>query len=208
MIQKNFFLIVLVSIVLTSCKKEAATVSPVQTTAPLKYEIVQIQTTYGKIAIWLYDKTPLHKNNFLKLTKAHFYDSLIFHRVIPNFVIQGGDPNGDGSGGPDYKIKAEFDSSLTHVLGAVAAARDNNPEKQSHGSQFYIVNNVNGDHNLDMNYTVFGQVIGGMDEIMAISKLPTDSIYNKPLQNVYMTKVDTLLLTATQLLNTYNFTVR
>src|SRR5204863_4545132 len=108
---------------------------------------VLIQTTMGDMVIRLSDSTPLHRDNFLKLVKTGYYDSVLFHRVIKNFMIQGGDPNSKhakpgeplGNGGPDYTIPAEFRTSLFHKKGAIAAARDNNPEKASSGSQFYIV---------------------------------------------------------------------
>lgn len=108
---------------------------------------VLIQTNYGDIIVRLSDSTPLHRDNFLKLVKVGFYDSVLFHRVIQNFMIQGGDPNSKnapagqplGSGGPGYRIPAEFRPSLFHKKGVIAAARDNNPEKASSGSQFYIV---------------------------------------------------------------------
>ncbi len=108
---------------------------------------VKIITSMGEIIIKLYDKTPLHKNNFLKLVKEHFYDSLLFHRVINTFMIQGGDPlskradSGEmlGNGDVGYTIPAEFDSTLFHKRGALCAARTDNPEKGSSGCQFYIV---------------------------------------------------------------------
>lgn len=111
---------------------------------------VQLTTDSGVIVLRLYNQTPLHRDNFLKLVKQHYYDSLVFHRVINNFMIQGGDPNSKnalpkiqlGNGGPGYTIPAELDSTLFHKKGALAAARtgDNeNPKKASSGSQFYIV---------------------------------------------------------------------
>lgn len=111
---------------------------------------VQLTTDSGVIILRLYNQTPLHRDNFLKLVKQHYFDSLVFHRVINNFMIQGGDPNSKnalpkiqlGNGGPGYTIPAEFDSTLFHKKGALAAARmgDNeNPLKASSGSQFYIV---------------------------------------------------------------------
>lgn len=111
---------------------------------------VLIITSLGNITIKLYDETPTHKENFLKLVYENFYDNILFHRVIPNFMIQAGDPVSRdstpgarlGSGGPGYTVKAEFNSSLFHKKGALAAARlpDNvNPSKESSGSQFYIV---------------------------------------------------------------------
>lgn len=111
---------------------------------------VELLTTEGTIVLRLYDSTPLHRDNFLRLVKSHYYDSILFHRVIKNFMIQAGDPNSKtaepgkplGNGGPDYTIPAEFRSSLFHVKGSLAAARqgDNvNPGKKSSASQFYIV---------------------------------------------------------------------
>ena len=108
---------------------------------------VLLKTNYGDIVIRLSDSTPLHRDNFLKLVKTHYYDSVLFHRVIKNFMIQAGDPDSKhaapgeplGNGGPNYRIPAEFRSTLFHKKGVIAAARDNNPEKASSGSQFYIV---------------------------------------------------------------------
>src|ERR1043165_463322 len=111
---------------------------------------VLLETTYGDIIIRLSDSTPLHRDNFLKLVKVGFYDSVLFHRVIQNFMIQSGDPNSKnapagvplGNGGPNYTIPAEFRQTLFHKKGVIAAARmgDNvNPQKASSGSQFYIV---------------------------------------------------------------------
>ena len=111
---------------------------------------VKLSTPYGDMIIELYNKTPKHRDNFLKLVKNGFYDSLLFHRVIEGFMIQGGDPDSRnakqgkrlGNGGPGYQITAEFDTTLIHKKGALAAAREGdrvNPEKKSSGSQFYIV---------------------------------------------------------------------
>jgi cyclophilin family peptidyl-prolyl cis-trans isomerase len=104
-------------------------------------------TDKGTIVIRLSDSTPLHRNNFITLVKQHYYDSILFHRVIQSFMIQAGDPNSKnakpgmplGNGGPSYKIPAEFRTSLFHKKGVIAAARGDNPEKASSGSQFYIV---------------------------------------------------------------------
>jgi peptidyl-prolyl cis-trans isomerase B (cyclophilin B) len=108
---------------------------------------VLLQTNYGDIVVRLSDSTPLHRDNFLKLVKTGYYDSVLFHRVIKNFMIQGGDPESKnakpgqplGNGGPSYTVPAEFRASLFHKKGVIAAARDNNPEKASSASQFYIV---------------------------------------------------------------------
>ena len=111
---------------------------------------VLIKTTLGDITVRLYDETPLHRDNFLKLAREGYYNGTLFHRVIKNFMIQGGDPDSKGAapgahlgaGGPDYTLAAEFNKALFHKKGALAAARQGdevNPEKRSSGSQFYIV---------------------------------------------------------------------
>ena len=109
--------------------------------------LVSLNTGFGTMHLILYDQTPKHKENFIKLVDQHFYDSLLFHRIIPLFMIQGGDPNSRkrgadeplGNGDVGYKIPAEFVPALFHKKGALAAARDGNPEKASSGCQFYIV---------------------------------------------------------------------
>lgn len=173
------------------------------------YKLANIQTDYGDILIWLHYVTPLHMHNFIKLTNEGFYDNLIFHRVIDNFVIQGGDPTGTGSGGPGYTIAAEFIDSLKHDYGAVGTARlgnDINPEKRSSGSQFYIVERSTGVHNLDTDYTVFGLVINGMDAVGSIAEVAVDT-FNKPIQPVYMKDVEIISYTADELLTNYGFEV-
>ena len=111
---------------------------------------VKIKTTEGDISVRLYDETPLHRDNFLKLARQGYYDGTLFHRVIKDFMIQGGDPDSKGApagkhlgaGGPGYTIPAEFHPQLFHKRGALSAARlgdEVNPERQSSGSQFYIV---------------------------------------------------------------------
>jgi len=176
---------------------------------PSKYEIWKMATDYGDIYCWLYDETPLHKKNYLTLIRQGFFDSLIFHRVIKNFVIQGGDPTGTGSGGPGWEIPAEFESSLKHVYGAIGAARlgdAQNPERKSNGSQFYICQNVNGSPHLDNAYTVFGIVIDGMDAVNTIANVAVDA-NNRPLTNVYMKKVEILSYSSAELLSEFGFTV-
>lgn len=116
-------------------------------TADARNRKVKIITSKGTIVVKLSDKTPLHRNNFIKLVKQNYYNGILFHRVIKEFMIQAGDDSTKnpvpgkryGSGGLSYKIPAEFDSSLFHKRGVLAAARDNNPEKASSGSHFYIV---------------------------------------------------------------------
>lgn len=190
---------------------------------------VLLQTNYGDIVVRLSDSTPLHRDNFLKLVKTHYYDSILFHRVIKNFMIQGGDPESKhakpgeplGNGGPDYRVPAEFRTTLFHKKGVIAAARDNNPEKASSGSQFYIVQGkvftdegldsvetfrlngrkipadhrevyktVGGTPHLDQNYTVFGEVVKGLDVVDKIASVPTSTgeDRDRPLEDVRIIK--------------------
>lgn len=183
---------------------------------------VKITTDMGEIVIRLYDKTPRHRDNFLKLVNDHFYDSLIFHRIIAGFMIQGGDPESKrampdimlGKGDVGYTIPAEFDSTLFHKKGALAAARTNNPEKASSGCQFYIVQGkkfsdeelnmismqngvyfsparrmtykmLGGTPKLDMNYTVFGEVESGIEVVDQIAQVQKNG-YDRPLKDVLM----------------------
>ncbi|MDX2195614.1 MAG: peptidylprolyl isomerase [Cytophagales bacterium] len=155
--------------------------------------LITIKTSFGDIILLLYDDTPLHKDNFIKLVNRKFYDSTTFHRIIPNFMIQGGDPNSkdtdpnnDGLGGPGYTVPAEFVAKYTHVQGAVCAARMGdqvNPKKESSGSQFYIVDGAQGAHFLNNNYTVFGQVINGIEVVQKISSQPKDA-RDRPQTNI------------------------
>ena len=219
MIKKIFYLFLLVITVFnTNCLAQKKK----------KQTKVLISTEFGDIKIALYNETPKHRDNFIKLVKESFYDSLLFHRVMENFMIQGGDPESKnaksgimlGNGGPGYTIPAEFDTNLIHKKGALAAARqpDNvNPKKESSGSQFYIVqgkrfekeeidkfnsrkgNPINysdeqyktyeelgGYPPLDMEYTVFGEVIEGLDVIDKIAAVQTDR-RNRPKEDVKMT---------------------
>ncbi|HEY3347298.1 MAG TPA: peptidylprolyl isomerase [Nitrospirota bacterium] len=133
-------------------------------------EVAVVHTEKGDIVISFLDNdAPKHVANFKKLTAEGFYNGLTFHRVEPNFVIQGGDPKGNGMGGPGYTIPAEI--KAPHIDGAVAAARLGdmaNPERKSSGSQFYIC--LGPQHFLDNQYTVFGQVIEGMDVARKITR--------------------------------------
>ncbi|MEO6071229.1 MAG: peptidylprolyl isomerase [Chitinophagaceae bacterium] len=192
---------------------------------------IELLTTDGTIVLRLYDSTPLHRDNFLRLVKSHYYDSVLFHRVIQNFMVQAGDPKSKGAvpgvalgnGGPDYTIPAEFRLSLFHKKGALAAARtgdDQNPEKKSSGSQFYIVQGkkftdagldsvetfrlkgrklpidqravyktLGGVPHLDQNYTVFGEVIKGLDVVDKIAAEPTSKDpRDRPLTDVRIIK--------------------
>jgi peptidyl-prolyl cis-trans isomerase B (cyclophilin B) len=193
---------------------------------------VEMITDYGTIALRLYDSTPLHRDNFIRLVKTGYYDHVLFHRVIRNFMIQSGDPLSKqaepgqplGNGGPDYTIPAEFRVSLFHKKGALAAARegdDSNPEKASSGSQFYIVEGrkfsdagldsletyrrkgkkipaeqreiyktIGGTPHLDQNYTVFGEVVRGLEVVDKIADVPTSNgeDRDRPLQDVKIIK--------------------
>jgi len=156
-----------------------------------------IHTDFGDMKGILYNETPKHRDNFVKLAKSGFYNGLLFHRVINGFMIQGGDPQSKnakagqqlGGGDPGYTIPAEFNAALKHKRGALAAARtpdQMNPAKASSGSQFYIVQPEKGTHFLDMNYTVYGEVTEGFDVIDKISLAQKDQ-NDRPLKDIKMT---------------------
>jgi len=189
---------------------------------------VELTTTKGVIVVRLSDSTPLHRDNFLKLVKSDFYDSVMFHRVIEHFMIQAGDPNTKrlqagktpGEGGPGYTVPGEFRPGLFHKKGVIAAARtgdDVNPERASSGSQFYLVQGkvftdagldsvetfrlkgrkipeahrqvyktVGGTPHLDQNYTVFGEIITGIEIVDIIASVPTSgpSSAPRPIEDV------------------------
>jgi len=176
-----------------SCNNATSTNNP--NAKKEKNKLVLIETIYGDMKVMLYNETPLHRDNFIKLVKEGFYDSLLFHRVIKDFMIQGGDPDSKrapkgkqlGNGGPGYRVDAEFVPELYHKKGALAAAREGdqvNPEKKSSGSQFYIVQgNVFSMEQLDM-----------MEEKMngpKKQKLFYDYI-NRPENKVFKSKLDSL----------------
>lgn len=188
-----------------------------------KARIAEISTEFGNMKVELYDNTPLHRDNFVKLVNEGFYNDLLFHRIIKGFMIQGGDPNSKdapagqnlGSGGPGYTIDAEI--GAPHFKGCLAAARlgAGNPEKKSSGSQFYIVEGtpqreealkrigaqkgfeyneaqiakyvkLGGTPQLDNDYTVFGEIIEGMDVIDKIAAVATQP-GDRPIEDVKMT---------------------
>lgn len=153
------FLAVLVALLIAGCSQHVG-------------ERAVISTAHGEIVIDLYAKqAPKTVENFKKLAREGFYNGLTFHRVIPGFVVQGGDPAGNGTGGPGYTLEAEIDPSLKHIDGAVATARLGdrvNPERRSSGSQFYIC--LGPQPHLDGGYTIFGQVIEGMEVVRKIQK--------------------------------------
>ncbi|SIT33235.1 peptidyl-prolyl cis-trans isomerase B (cyclophilin B) [Filimonas lacunae] len=181
---------------------------------------VEMVTTEGTMMLRLSDSTPLHRDNFIRLVKTHYFDSLLFHRVIQKFMIQGGDPDSKravagkplGEGGPSYTIPAEFNPALFHKKGVLAAARegdDVNPKKASSASQFYIVQGkvftdggldtventrlkrkippairevyktLGGAPHLDMNYTIFGEVVKGIEVVDKIAAVPTSKGVDK-----------------------------
>ena len=184
--------------------------------------VVLISTTYGDMKIQLYNDTPKHRDNFIKLAQKGFFDGTLFHRVIKGFMIQGGDPNSKdagpnemlGRGGPGYTIPAEINENHFHKKGALSAARlgdDINPKKESSGSQFYIVQGkklsqaeivgsgismspeqirayttIGGTPHLDGNYTVFGEVIEGLDVVDKIANVQT-ARGDRPLEDIKIT---------------------
>jgi cyclophilin family peptidyl-prolyl cis-trans isomerase len=156
-----------------------------------------IHTEFGDMKGFLYNETPKHRDNFVKLAKSGFYDGTLFHRVIMGFMIQGGDPTSKtakpgqqlGSGDIGYTIPAEFNPAFSHKRGALAAARmgDNvNPQKASSGCQFYIVQPEKGAHFLDQNYTVFGELTEGFDVVDKIAGVPKDQS-DRPSKDIKMT---------------------
>ncbi len=268
---REIYFIAFLVLLMTGCGKTQKTEEKAQ---PVKVEMV---TDFGNIMLQLSDKTPGHRDNFIKLAKDGYFDGILFHRVIQNFGIQSGDPDSRnakpgealGNGGPDYRVPAEFDPELFHKRGALNAARDNNPDRASAGSQFFIVqgkiqndstlakaesringwlseaaylslpeckplrdsiwqaleNNddisnaqwtdslharakgyedytpysipeahrevyktIGGAPHLDQNYTVFGEVISGMEIVDSIAAVPTDSL-DRPTVDVHIVSV-------------------
>ena len=197
--------------------------NPTKKKKPAQMTKVLLKTSMGDIVIALYDETPLHKENFIKLVNDKYYDGVLFHRIIQNFMIQTGDPESKtakpgqmlGNGGPGYTIPAEFVPGLYHKRGAVAAARmgDNvNPKKESSGSQFYIVDgrvfstndlnrviqmtgktysmeqikdytSIGGAPHLDGDYTVFGEVVSGMEIVDKIAAQQKDG-RDRPMEDI------------------------
>jgi peptidyl-prolyl cis-trans isomerase B (cyclophilin B) len=159
------------------------------------YQVGRIRTRLGEILFVLDDRTPHHKASFIRLAGSHYWDSLTFNRVIKNYVAQGGCPDTpQGFGGSPYLLSPEFNDSLRHIYGAVGAGRDDNPGQLSAGCQFYIVANKQGLPRLDNHYTVYGQVIKGMDVVEAIVSTPTDSA-NAPKTPIPL-RVDVITMTA------------
>lgn len=188
-----------------------------------KAVIIKIETDKGKMFLKLYSETPKHRDNFIKLIKEKKLDGTLFHRVIKDFMIQGGDPDSKeakpgqflGMGDLGYTVPAEINPNLIHKKGALAAARNNNPERASSASQFYIVEGkvyndmqlaymeqdkgmkipeehkqiyktIGGDPFLDGEYTVFGEMVKGLEVLEAISAVKVDR-NNRPLEDIKMT---------------------
>lgn len=154
---------------------------------------VLLETTKGNITIELYSNSPITAGNFEKLVNEGFYDGTIFHRVIPNFMIQGGDPTGTGTGGPGYAIQDEFIKGNSNVRGTIAMA---NSGPNSGGSQFFI--NVNDNTFLDFDkqpstskHPVFGKVVEGMDIVDTISKVQRNA-QDKPFEDVKIIRASVL----------------
>jgi len=164
-----------------------------------KEVVMVVETTMGTVEFKLYNETPLHRDNFIRLADEHYFDSLLFHRVIDGFVIQGGDPLSKyaepgqflGDGEPDYRVPAEIrvDQGIITEKGSVLAARegdDVNPERESCASQYCFM--MRPCPHLDGAYTVFGEVTEGMDVLEAIQKVATDE-NDRPLEDVRMLRV-------------------
>lgn len=155
------------------------------TKADVDNSVAVIQTSMGTIKIELYEKrAPITTANFISLAESDFYDGLIFHRIINDFMIQGGDPLGTGYGGSDETIVLEIHQELRHIDGAISMARSQNPDSAS--SQFFICDGAQAF--LDDNYAVFGKVIVGMEVVRAIAEVPVNAS-DKPLTDVVMTSV-------------------
>ena len=212
------------------CTLTASVPAIAQRTGPATQPLVEIRTTLGTMVVALYNETPRHRDNFLKLVQEGAYDSLLFHRIIPTLMVQGGDPDSRrsapdaaiGNGGPGYSLPAEIVPSLFHKKGALAAAPlsdQANAEGRSSGSQFYIVHGktfqpkeldllaqrnarlgtpVNytpdqreayakegGAPHLDGGYTVFGEVVEGLEVLDALANQPCDA-RDRPLNDLRM----------------------
>ncbi|MBQ2304256.1 MAG: peptidylprolyl isomerase [Bacteroidales bacterium] len=227
---RNLFLSLFVAIFAFGCSNKVAdkniATEPKEEETKEKTTMVIISTDLGEMKAVLYNETPLHKENFIKLAKEGYFDGCLFHRVIDGFMIQGGDPDSKaakpgqmlGQGGPGYTIPAEFKQELIHKKGALAAARmadQVNPQKASSGSQFYIAQGKSYTENelnmlssrmgkafnkqqmeayttiggvpfLDYEYTVFGEVVEGLEVIDKIAAVEKDR-RDRPVQDIKMT---------------------
>ncbi len=203
---KRIIILAVLALAVISCGPRGgkkATDSQADSTAMAQTKIEEpmfdIVTSKGTMRIKLYSKTPKHRDNFTKLVKEHYYDGIRFHRVIEGFMIQAGDPYSRdtskidlwGQGGPDYTVPAEFVNEYWHKKGALAAARRGdmaNPTKASSGSQFYIVHDENACLHLDGQYSIFGEVVDGLDIIDKIATVDVD-MYDRPREDVFIMEV-------------------
>lgn len=202
-------IIIAAALALTSCGprsgRDAASAQNDSTaTATMEKKMIEepefdIVTSKGTMRIKLYSLTPKHRDNFVKLVNEKYYDGVRFHRVIEGFMIQTGDPYSRdtamvdlwGQGGPDYTVPAEFVNQYWHKKGAIAAARKGdlaNPKKASSGSQFYIVHDENACLHLDGQYSIFGEVIDGLEVIDRIATVETD-YYDRPMEDVLIESI-------------------
>lgn len=212
-ISRQLYIMIILSAVVLSASGQAVN----------QEQLIKISTLQGNMLIKLYNETPGHRDNMIKLINEGFYEGQLFHRVINDFMIQGGDPNSVdaprgqqlGQGGPGYTQPAEIHNNLYHKKGALAAARKGdrvNPEKASSGSQFYLVQGriftpdmlkmmeqdraitftpeaieayttIGGTPHLDGGYTVFGEVVEGLDVLDRIAAMPCDA-NDRPLEDV------------------------
>lgn len=154
-----------------------------------RYPVGRITTPQGQVSIWLYDETPAHKANFIRMANDGYWDTLTFNRVIPDFVAQAGCPDTpEGFTDTAMLMPPEFPAGITHTYGAVGMGRDDNPQMNSARCQFYIVQNKSGLPRLDGKYTILGRVISGMEVIDSIVHQPRDKD-DAPLSPIPM-KVD------------------
>ncbi len=166
-------------------------------TSKKTYQVGEISTPLGDVWVWLYDETPKHKAAFIELATTGYWNDYTFNRVIENFVAQGGCPDTrEGFAYSIHLLEPEFNPNLQHVYGALGAGRDNNPKMLSAACQFYIVQNKDGLHRLNNAYTIYGQVIKGMDVIEQIVRVPTDTL-NQPTDDIKL-KVQMIQLTPKQ----------
>lgn len=175
---RTIIILIVAALILSGCA------SNTEETMKSRHTIVSFDTIMGEVQIELFDDTmPVTAGNFKKLAHQGFYNNVIFHRVIPGFMIQGGDPTGTGTGGPGYKIQDEFTKNNKNDRGTISMA---NSGPNTGGSQFFI--NLVNNNFLDSKHPVFGKVIKGMDVVDSISKVQRDSA-DKPLREVRITKV-------------------
>ena len=201
---KRIVLIIAAAFAIASCacrneSEQAAETQTEMENTQIAEPMFDMVTSHGTMRIKLYSMTPKHRDNFVKLVNEKYYDGIRFHRVIEGFMIQGGAPYSRdtskvdlwGQGGPNYTVPAEFVNQYWHKKGAIAAARKGDmatPTKASSGSQFYIVHDENACLHLDGQYSIFGEVVEGLDVIDKIATVETD-YYDRPIEDVMIIKV-------------------